>query len=36
MSEFGHKLSFNSEGIAICPESDEKYKLENGTVTKLE
>jgi UDP-2-acetamido-3-amino-2,3-dideoxy-glucuronate N-acetyltransferase len=36
MSEFGHKLSFNSEGIAICPESNEKYKLENGTVTKLE
>jgi UDP-2-acetamido-3-amino-2,3-dideoxy-glucuronate N-acetyltransferase len=34
MSEFGHKLSFNSEGYAECPESHEKYRLENGTVTK--
>jgi len=35
MSEYGHKLSFNSEGIAICPESGEKYKLENGSVSKI-
>jgi len=24
MSEFGHRLNFNEEGIAICPESKEK------------
>jgi UDP-2-acetamido-3-amino-2,3-dideoxy-glucuronate N-acetyltransferase len=34
MSEFGHKLQFN-EAIAICPESGEKYRLENGIVIKL-
>ncbi len=35
MSEYGHRLEFNSEGIAECPESKEKYKLENNRVTKL-
>ncbi len=35
MSEYGHKLSFSSEGIATCPESGEKYKLENGSVSKI-
>jgi UDP-2-acetamido-3-amino-2,3-dideoxy-glucuronate N-acetyltransferase len=35
MSEYGHKLSFDSNGIAVCPESREQYKLENGNVKKL-
>jgi UDP-2-acetamido-3-amino-2,3-dideoxy-glucuronate N-acetyltransferase len=35
MSEYGHKLTFGSDGIAVCPESGEKYKLENGTVDKF-
>jgi UDP-2-acetamido-3-amino-2,3-dideoxy-glucuronate N-acetyltransferase len=35
MSEFGHRLEFDSEGIAICPESKEKYKLDNGNVMKI-
>lgn len=35
MSEFGHRLDFNEEGIAICPESNEKYKLKDGVVRKL-
>lgn len=35
MSEFGHKLKFDSEGIAVCAESGEKYELKNGKVTKL-
>ncbi|MFC2100226.1 DapH/DapD/GlmU-related protein [Bacteroidota bacterium] len=35
MSEYGHKLQFNTEGIAECPESKEKYKLENDKVEKL-
>jgi UDP-2-acetamido-3-amino-2,3-dideoxy-glucuronate N-acetyltransferase len=34
MSEFGHKLHFNPEGIAFCPESKEQYKLVNGEVQK--
>ncbi|MDP4828456.1 MAG: N-acetyltransferase [Flavobacteriales bacterium] len=35
MSEFGHRLEFDANGIAICPESNEKYRLENGNVHKL-
>jgi UDP-2-acetamido-3-amino-2,3-dideoxy-glucuronate N-acetyltransferase len=35
MSEFGHKLKFSPEGIAICPESQERYRLENGNVSKI-
>ncbi len=35
MSEFGQRLEFNSEGIAICSESNEKYILENNQVKKL-
>lgn len=35
ISEFGHRLSFNADGIAECPESKEKYKLENGAVAKI-
>jgi len=34
MSEYGHKLSFNKEGIAVCPESGEKYILKDGSVSK--
>lgn len=36
MSEFGHKLKFNTEGIAVCPESREMYRLENGKVLKID
>lgn len=32
VSEYGHKLIFNKEGIALCPETNEEYKLENGKV----
>lgn len=35
MSEFGHQLEFNSEGIAVCPESGERYKLANDEVVKI-
>lgn len=34
MSEFGQRLHFNDEGIAICPESNEPYQLLNGIVSK--
>lgn len=34
MSEYGHRLHFNDDGIAECPESKEKYKLENTKVFK--
>lgn len=36
MSEYGHRLEFDKEGIATCPESKEKYKLKNGSVSKYQ
>jgi UDP-2-acetamido-3-amino-2,3-dideoxy-glucuronate N-acetyltransferase len=35
MSEYGQRLEFDSNGIAICIESKEKYKLEDNRVYKL-
>lgn len=35
MSEFGHRLNFDDKGIAICPESNEKYELNDFKVEKL-
>ncbi|SKA20285.1 UDP-2-acetamido-3-amino-2,3-dideoxy-glucuronate N-acetyltransferase [Chitinophaga eiseniae] len=35
MSEYGHKLVFNSENIAVCPESGQEYKLDNNTVKRI-
>ncbi|MFY8011778.1 MAG: acyltransferase [Saprospiraceae bacterium] len=36
MSRMGHKLVFSAEGHAVCPESGEKYVMENGIVTLIE
>lgn len=35
MSEYGHRLDFNDNGEAVCPESHEKYQLLDGKVSKL-
>ncbi|MEY3247238.1 MAG: hypothetical protein RIT39_907 [Bacteroidota bacterium] len=35
MSEFGHKLLFDEQGLATCPESGEAYRLEQGKVSKI-
>lgn len=35
MSEFGHRLNFDENGLAECPESKEKYQLKDGNVRKL-
>ncbi|MBC3539662.1 acyltransferase [Rufibacter sediminis] len=34
VSEAGHKLAFDDQNEAICPETGEKYKVENNVVTK--
>ncbi len=34
MSEFGHRLEFDAEGIAVCEESGEQYKLKNNRVSR--
>lgn len=36
MSEFGHKLRFNKENKAVCPESGQVYILESGKVSRIE
>jgi UDP-2-acetamido-3-amino-2,3-dideoxy-glucuronate N-acetyltransferase len=36
VSEYGHRLNFDERGVAICPETKQKYKLENGNVIKIE
>jgi UDP-2-acetamido-3-amino-2,3-dideoxy-glucuronate N-acetyltransferase len=35
MSEYGHRLKFDKDGMAVCPESGEKYLLQNNQVTKI-
>jgi UDP-2-acetamido-3-amino-2,3-dideoxy-glucuronate N-acetyltransferase len=35
MSEFGHRLNFDENGTAICPESNEKYELAENKVRKI-
>ena len=35
VSEYGHKLSFDSDGTALCPESGQKYRLSGERVTKV-
>jgi UDP-2-acetamido-3-amino-2,3-dideoxy-glucuronate N-acetyltransferase len=35
MSEYGHRLQFNADGIAICEESQQQYKLENNQVKRI-
>ena len=35
MSEYGHKLKFDKDGKAICPESNVVYQLKDGIVHKL-
>ncbi|MBP1674935.1 MAG: N-acetyltransferase [Bacteroidetes bacterium] len=35
MSEYGHKLIFNEQGYATCPESGENYRIQDGIVLKV-
>jgi len=34
VGEYGHRLIFNDKGVAVCPESQQEYKLENNTVKR--
>lgn len=36
MSEFGHRLEFDDNNEAECPESGQRYKLDNQQVQKIE
>lgn len=35
VSEYGHRLTFNEEGVATCRESRKRYQLLNGKVIPL-
>jgi UDP-2-acetamido-3-amino-2,3-dideoxy-glucuronate N-acetyltransferase len=35
VSQYGHKLEFDENGIGICPESHESYLLKNNEIMKL-
>jgi len=35
VSKAGHRLEFDEEGFAVCPENGEKYQLNAGVVTDL-
>lgn len=36
MSAFGHRLHFDADGVATCPESGAQYTLQNGRVHPME
>jgi UDP-2-acetamido-3-amino-2,3-dideoxy-glucuronate N-acetyltransferase len=35
VSEYGHKLKFNTTGEATCPESQQKYLLQSGSIKRV-
>jgi UDP-2-acetamido-3-amino-2,3-dideoxy-glucuronate N-acetyltransferase len=36
VSEFGHRLHFDADGKAICPETGQVYVMENSNVKRIE
>ncbi len=36
MSEYGHRLKFDGDGLAICPESKQQYKLSANRVSRID
>jgi UDP-2-acetamido-3-amino-2,3-dideoxy-glucuronate N-acetyltransferase len=36
MSEYGHRLKFDMNGLAVCPESKQQYKLEGKKVRRIQ
>jgi UDP-2-acetamido-3-amino-2,3-dideoxy-glucuronate N-acetyltransferase len=34
MSEYGHRLNFDENGLAECPESGDKYTLSENIVKR--
>jgi len=35
VSEYGHRLAFDGNGLASCPETGDKYRLEGERVSKI-
>lgn len=35
VSEYGHRLTFDTNGLAVCPESGQQYRLTDNKITRL-
>ena len=35
MSEYGHRLNFDENGLAVCPESGQEYRIEENSVKRI-
>lgn len=35
VSEYGHRLKFDEEGLAICPETQQRYQLKENKVIRI-
>jgi UDP-2-acetamido-3-amino-2,3-dideoxy-glucuronate N-acetyltransferase len=35
VSEYGHRLNFDEQGLAICPETQQQYQLREKKVTRI-
>ncbi|SHI49627.1 acyltransferase [Pseudozobellia thermophila] len=35
VSEYGHRLNFNEDQLAVCPESGQEYKLDGNSVIRI-
>jgi len=36
VSEYGYRLDFDSNGIAVCPETNQKYQLSENSVSRVQ
>jgi UDP-2-acetamido-3-amino-2,3-dideoxy-glucuronate N-acetyltransferase len=35
VSEYGHRLNFDENGLAVCPETNQQYELKENTVKRV-
>ncbi|MGB2128925.1 MAG: acyltransferase [Flavicella sp.] len=35
VSEYGHRLEFDENGLSLCPETNQKYRLKDNLVSKV-
>jgi len=35
VSEYGHRLTFDEQNVAFCPETNQEYRLENNSVVRI-
>ena len=35
VSEYGHRLNFDENGLAVCPETNQQYELKENTIKRI-